>query len=124
MQTIGTPLAVSDRPGMGAQTVVASYLVGRWGMPVPPPLCRYLASVVDAPPASWPGRQRAQVADFNAKTGALELAPEELAVLGAQVRRTLAAAAPPSRWLPGQWRAHGKCGQTRLRHMTVHRNAR
>ena len=48
-------LAVSDTPGMGAQTVVASYLVGKWGMPVPPPLCRYLASVVDAPPASGRG---------------------------------------------------------------------
>jgi len=92
-------LAVSDTPGMGAQTVVASYLVGRWGMPAPPPLCRYLASVVDAPPASWPWRRRAQVADFNAKTGALGLAPEELAVLCAQARRTLAAATPPSRWL-------------------------
>jgi hypothetical protein len=103
-------LAVSDPPGRGAHTVVAIYLVGRWGMPVPPPLCRYLASVVDAPPASWPWRQRAQAADFNAKTGALELAPEELAALRAQVRRTLAAATPPSRWLPGQRRAHGKYG--------------
>jgi hypothetical protein len=103
-------LAVSDTPGMGAQTVVASYLVGRWGVPAPPPLCKHLASVVDAPPASWPWRQRAQVADFNAKTGALELAPEELAALHAQVRRTLAVAAPPSRWLPGQGRTHGTCG--------------
>jgi hypothetical protein len=44
-------LVVSDTPGMGEQTVVASYLVGRWGVPVPPPMYRHVASVVDVPPA-------------------------------------------------------------------------
>jgi hypothetical protein len=88
-------LVVSDTPGMGKQTVVASYLVGRWGVPVPPPLCRYVASVVDVPPAQWSWRQRAQFAAFNAKTGALELAPAEFAVLCSQVRRIIAAAIPP-----------------------------
>jgi hypothetical protein len=75
--------------------VVASYLVGRWGVPVPPPLYRDVASVVDVPPAQWSWQQRAQSADFNAKTGALELAPAEFAVLRNQVRRTIAAAMPP-----------------------------
>ena len=76
--------------------MVASYLLGRWGVPVPPPLYWYVASVVDVPPARWSWRQRAQFADFNAKTGALELAPAECAVLCSQVRRTIAAALPPN----------------------------
>jgi len=88
-------LVVSDTPGRGKQTVVASYLAGRWGAPAPP-LYRHVASVVDVPPARWSWRQRAQFADFNAKTGALELAPAEFAVLCSQVQRTIAAAMPPN----------------------------
>ena len=40
-------------------------------------------------------RQRAQFAEFSAKTGALQLVPAEFAALCSQVQRTIAAALPP-----------------------------
>jgi hypothetical protein len=89
-------LAVTDSPGSGAEAVVTRYLLGKWAAPVPPPLYRHLAGLDDMPLARWSLRQHAQLADFNARTGALEVTAGELAMLRAQVHRALESAVSPT----------------------------
>jgi hypothetical protein len=81
-------LAVTDPPGPGrSEAIVTRYMLGKWAAPMPPPLFRHLAGLADLPPAGWRWRQHAQLAAYNAETGALKVTTDELAELLAQVRR-------------------------------------
>jgi hypothetical protein len=80
-------LAVTDPPEPGRASTVTRYMVGRWAAPNPPPLYRHMAAIDDLPPARWRLRQQAWLADFNTKTGALEVTTGEIADLLDQVNR-------------------------------------
>ncbi len=81
---------MTDPPVPGGQPVVTRYPLGQWAAPNPPPLHRHMAAQDDIPPARWRWQQKSLLAYSNRRAGALEVAPDELAGLMEQLRRSAA----------------------------------